>query len=163
MVHRRPLSHGLLTFMASQSNSDTSHSVGLLWTSDQPDAQISDNTEHSQETHPCYRRGSNPQSQQGDENIFCNPGSRWRWVVNSTPPPLYPLERDPVSTVQETGWTSGPAWTSAENFDVAGFEHRAIEPVASSCSDDDNPACIWICALLNFTYFHTYKSTHARV
>ena len=26
------------------------------------------------------------------------------WVVNATPRPLYPQERDPVSIVQETGW-----------------------------------------------------------
>ena len=35
---------------ASRSHSDTPHSVGLLWTSDQPDAETSDNTQHSQET-----------------------------------------------------------------------------------------------------------------
>jgi len=33
-----------------QLHSDTPHSVGLLWLSDQPDAEISDNTQHSQET-----------------------------------------------------------------------------------------------------------------
>ena len=157
IAQRHPLVLGLLAFVASRSHSDTPHSVGLLCTSDQPDAEISDNTQHSQETHPCYRRDSNPQSPQGDENLFCNPGSRWRWVVNSTPPPLYPL----VSTVQGTGWASGPAWTGAEIFDLTGFENRAIEPLASSCSDCDNPACIWIYALLNFARFHTYTSTHA--
>ena len=33
--------HGLLIDEASLSNSDTPHSVGLLWTSDQPDAETS--------------------------------------------------------------------------------------------------------------------------
>jgi len=33
--------HGLLIDEASLSNSDTSHSVGLLWTSDQSDAETS--------------------------------------------------------------------------------------------------------------------------
>ena len=27
---------------------------------------------------------------------FFNLGSRWGWVVNSTPRPLYPWEKDPV-------------------------------------------------------------------
>jgi hypothetical protein len=41
---------GLLIIKASRSPSDT-HSVGLLWTSDQPDAEpLPDNTQHSQET-----------------------------------------------------------------------------------------------------------------
>ena len=32
---------GLLIIEASQSHSDTPHSVGLFWTSDQPDAEAS--------------------------------------------------------------------------------------------------------------------------
>jgi hypothetical protein len=32
---------GLLIFAASRSHSDTPYSVGLLWTSDQPDAETS--------------------------------------------------------------------------------------------------------------------------
>ena len=36
-----PVSQGFRIFEDSRSQSDTSHSVGLLWTSDQPDAQIS--------------------------------------------------------------------------------------------------------------------------
>jgi hypothetical protein len=44
--------HGLLIIEASLSNSDTMHSVGPLWTSDQPDAETStwQDTQHSQET-----------------------------------------------------------------------------------------------------------------
>jgi hypothetical protein len=35
----------------TQTHSDTPHSVGILWTSDQPDAEtLPDNTQHSQET-----------------------------------------------------------------------------------------------------------------
>jgi len=33
--------------------------------------------------------------------LFLNLGTRWGWVVNSTPRPLYPLERDPIPIVQE--------------------------------------------------------------
>jgi hypothetical protein len=44
----------------------TPHSVGLLWTGDQPDAEIStwQHTALTRERHPCPRRDSNPQSQQ---------------------------------------------------------------------------------------------------
>jgi hypothetical protein len=39
---RQPLVDlGLLNIEASRSHSDTPHSVGLLWTSDQPDAETS--------------------------------------------------------------------------------------------------------------------------
>ena len=42
----------------------TPHSAGLLWTSDQPDAETSDNTQQSQQNkHSCPRRDSNPQSE----------------------------------------------------------------------------------------------------
>jgi len=32
------------------------------------------------------------------------------WVVNVTPPLLYPQKRDPIPFVQEAGWASGPVW-----------------------------------------------------
>jgi len=31
--------------------------------------------------------------------------ARWRWVVNITPLPLYPLDRTPLPIEQEAGWT----------------------------------------------------------
>jgi hypothetical protein len=37
-------------------------------------------------------------------------------MVNATPQPLYPRERDPGTIVQEAGWASGPVWTGAENL-----------------------------------------------
>jgi hypothetical protein len=46
-----PVSQGFLTVEASRSHSDTPHSVGLLWTSDQADTDTSlTNTKHSKET-----------------------------------------------------------------------------------------------------------------
>ena len=44
----------------------TGHTTGLLWTSDQPDAETStwQHTTHSTDRHPCPRWDSNPQSQQ---------------------------------------------------------------------------------------------------
>ena len=37
-------------------------------------------------------------------------------MVNATPRQLYPRGRDPVPSIQEAGWASGPVWTSAENL-----------------------------------------------
>ena len=56
----------ILTFQVSRSHSDTPHSVGLLWTSDRPVAEIStlQHTTLTRDRHPCLRRDSNPQSRQ---------------------------------------------------------------------------------------------------
>ena len=43
------LGQNLLIIGAPRSHSDTPHLVGLLWARDQPDADNSDNTQHSQE------------------------------------------------------------------------------------------------------------------
>jgi hypothetical protein len=66
-MHRHPLvGHGLLIIEASRSHSDTPHSVGLLWTSDQPDAEKSSwkYTTLKKDRHSCPRRDSNPQMQE---------------------------------------------------------------------------------------------------
>jgi len=39
MAEQLLIDQGLLIIEASRSHSDTLHSVGLLWTSDQPDAE----------------------------------------------------------------------------------------------------------------------------
>jgi hypothetical protein len=64
--------HGLLIIEASRSHWDTPHSVGILWTSDQPVAETStwQHTTLTRDRHPCPRRGSNPQSQQASD---CRP------------------------------------------------------------------------------------------
>jgi len=41
MVQQPLMGQGLLIIEASRSHSETPHSVGLLWTSNQPDAQTS--------------------------------------------------------------------------------------------------------------------------
>jgi len=41
MAEQPPVGQGLLIIEASQSHSDTPHVVGLLWTSDQTDAETS--------------------------------------------------------------------------------------------------------------------------
>jgi hypothetical protein len=42
-------------------------------------------------------------------------------VVNCTPRPLYPRERDPVPIVQEAGWAPGPVWKGAKNLAPTGI------------------------------------------
>ena len=42
-------------------------------------------------------------------------------VVNATPRPLYPWERDTVLIVQEVGWGPGPVCTGAENLVSTGI------------------------------------------
>ena len=37
------------------------------------------------------------------------------WVVNATPPPLYPQARDPVPILYEAGWAPGPILMGAQN------------------------------------------------
>ena len=43
------------------------------------------------------------------------------WVVNAMPRPLYFRESNPVSIVEEAGWTPKPVWTGAENLDPTGI------------------------------------------
>jgi hypothetical protein len=67
MARQPPGGQGALTIVASRSHSDTPHSVGLLWTSDQPGAETSiststHNTHNRQISMP--RRGFEPASQQ---------------------------------------------------------------------------------------------------
>ena len=38
-------------------------------------------------------------------------GTRWRWLVNSTPRPLYPLKEAEAPIVKEAGWSPEPVWT----------------------------------------------------
>ena len=58
MAHQSLVGQGLRNIEASRSHSDTPHSVGLLWTSDQPGTQT------STLQHTTLRRHSNLQSQQ---------------------------------------------------------------------------------------------------
>jgi hypothetical protein len=57
-----PLCQGFLIMQASRSTSDISHSVGLLWTSNQPDTGTStwQYTSVTRENHPCLWWDSTP-------------------------------------------------------------------------------------------------------
>jgi hypothetical protein len=52
MPQQPPVSQGPLIIEASRSHSDTPHSVGLLWTSDQTDAETTYNTHKRQTSMP---------------------------------------------------------------------------------------------------------------
>jgi hypothetical protein len=64
--------------------------------------------------------------------LFFNLGARWGWVVNATPWPLYPRERDPLSIEQEAGWAPELVWTGVENLAPTGI--RSPDRPASSNS-----------------------------
>ena len=62
-------------------------------------------------------------------------GVRCRWLVNTTPRPLYPRERDPVSIVYEAGWAPGPVWTGIQMSPPPWFDPRIAQPVVSRYTD----------------------------
>jgi len=66
MAQQPLVGQGLLITEASGSHSETQHSVRLLWTSDQPEANTStwQHTTIRGDRYLRRRRGSNPQSQQ---------------------------------------------------------------------------------------------------
>jgi len=57
------------------------------------------------------------------------------WVVNATPRPLYPQERDPISIVSEAGLAPLSVWTGAENLAPAGFDPRTAQLAVSRYTD----------------------------
>jgi hypothetical protein len=68
----------------------------------------------------CRNRGLAP--------LILNLNASWRWVVNITPRPFYPLERITVPINQEAGWTPETVWAFSENrkyfFSPAGIRYR---------------------------------------
>ena len=65
VVQQPPVGQNLLIIEASSLHSDTSHSVGLLWTSDQSDAETytGQYSTFAMDRHPCSRWDSKPKSQ----------------------------------------------------------------------------------------------------
>jgi hypothetical protein len=50
----------------------------------------------------------------GGRNVapfILNLGTWWQWVVNITPWPLYPRERNPIPIEKEASWAQQPIWT----------------------------------------------------
>ena len=84
MTQQPPVGQGLLIFEALRSHSDTPHSVGFLWTSDQPDAETStwQHTTLTRDRHPRLLRDANPQSQQASG---CGPKPKPARPLGSAP------------------------------------------------------------------------------
>jgi len=69
--------------------------------------------------------------------------------MKAQPWPLYPLERNTVPTVQDTGWEQGSLWTGAGYLvPKTGFNPKTMQPIASpldgrqwltSCPSHSNP------------------------
>jgi len=66
------LGQGLLIIEVSRSHSDTQHSLGLLWTRDQPEAETP-HTILTADRHPWPRQDSDPQSRQANDRKHPNP------------------------------------------------------------------------------------------
>jgi hypothetical protein len=66
MAQQLLVGQGPLIIETSRSHSDTLHSIGILWMSDQAVADTStwQHTTLEKDRQPCPRRDSNPQSQQ---------------------------------------------------------------------------------------------------
>ena len=64
------MGQGLPIIEDSRSHSDTPHSAGLLWTSDQPDAETStwQHTTLTTDKHPCLRVGFEPTIPAGERS-----------------------------------------------------------------------------------------------
>ena len=60
-----------------------------------------------------------------------NLGARKGWVVSTMPRPLYHRESDPVPTVQEAGWASGPVRTGTVNLTPTEF----LSPDHATCNE----------------------------
>jgi len=69
IVQQPPFDQDLFIIEASRSHSDTPHSVGLPWTSDQPDVETSKwkHTALTRKRQPCPRQYHNPQSQKASD------------------------------------------------------------------------------------------------
>jgi hypothetical protein len=125
-IARQPLvGQGLLIVNASRSHSDTSHLVGLLWTSDRSVAETStwQHTTLTRDRHPCPRRDSNPQSQQASG---CRP----------IPYTARPLRSAPLMGMQ----------TRAVAVDEIGYTLRGVWELPASLVDEigcDFTACDW--------------------
>jgi hypothetical protein len=80
---RQPLvGQGLLSVEGSRRHSDTPHSVGLLWTTDQPDEEpLPDNPRHSQEIYIHAASGirtRSPSNQEAADSRLARLG-QWDW------------------------------------------------------------------------------------
>jgi hypothetical protein len=79
MAQQPFVGQGLINIEVSRSHSDTQRSVGLFWTSNQPDLENSDNTQLSEQTEihaPCGIRTRSPSKRTAAEPRF-RPRGHW--------------------------------------------------------------------------------------
>ena len=75
-------------------------------------------------TRPCRHREKLKEQLQPIRNF----GTRRWWVVSTAIRPLYPWEREPVPSVQEAEWASGPDCTPRKISPPPGFYPRTVQP-----------------------------------
>jgi hypothetical protein len=46
--------------------------------------------------------------------LFLDRGTRWGWLVSSTPHPHFTPGKDLAPILQEAGWAPGPVWTGGK-------------------------------------------------
>ena len=64
---------------------------------------------------PRYRPGVAQRMGRGIALLFHDRSTRRRWVVSSTPRPLFTPGKDPVPILQEAGWAPGPLWSGGKS------------------------------------------------
>jgi len=70
-------------------------------------------------------------SSRGMASLSFNFGTRWRWMVNFTPMPLYPCGRTYIPIELEGGWAPEPFWTFQwKLFLLPIFKLLTAEPIA---------------------------------
>jgi hypothetical protein len=69
------------------------------------------------------------------------------WVINATPRPLYPREKDPIPIIRRAEEVPEMVWTGAANLAARpppGFDLGTVQPVASSHTDCAIPTALTI-------------------
>jgi len=65
---------------------------------------------------------------------FHDRGTRWGWVVSSTPRPHVTPGKEPVSILQEAKWAPGPVWTGGKSVPT-GIRSLTFHPIVSRYTD----------------------------
>ena len=79
--------------------------------------------------HPRTRYEGPKREWRYSSNLSLTSATRWKWIINTTPRPLYPRERNPVPSAKEAGFASWPVRTVAESLASTGIWSRGVQPV----------------------------------
>jgi hypothetical protein len=86
------------------------------------------------------------------------------WMVNDTPWPLYPRERDQLPIIQEVSWAPGLVCTGAENLcPQPGFDRRTVQAVWSRYTDGATQANRLHCNVHCNVHFRNFSKTIADI